>query len=154
MNFAYPLRIKTETIMRDLDFWGDNMLANLKPFYFSCYLPEIIDSRLIRNMKIRKPHIVKSREKLKKAQIRRGLTRYRFYLEKCTFIFYCHSFHAAFIWKIFCETVYIKFAISRTLSRYFFSDRNDCWPFDWYSCLHVPKTTSPSRCSSNVPSGV
>lgn len=44
--------MKVELIDEDKEFWG-NMEEKLKMFYFDCLLPEIIDSRLDRQMEIK-----------------------------------------------------------------------------------------------------
>lgn len=55
----------TERIFRDLNLWTNSMLPKLRTFYLQCMLPEIVDSRIKRNMKIRDPpYIIQAREKL------------------------------------------------------------------------------------------
>lgn len=46
--------MKVEIINEDKSFWGE-MEKKLKIFYFDCLLPEIIDSRLDRQMEIKEP---------------------------------------------------------------------------------------------------
>lgn len=53
-----PLGIKTETILMDNDFWSEKVYPILEKFYFNCYLPELLDSRLARNMPIKEPEYI------------------------------------------------------------------------------------------------
>lgn len=53
-----PLGIRTETILRDHSFWGEKMFPFLEKFYYFCYLPELVDSRLARNMTVKEPDYI------------------------------------------------------------------------------------------------
>ena len=50
--------LQIEIITRDDVFWSENMKKKLIKFYMDCILPELIDSRYKRNMKIRDPEYV------------------------------------------------------------------------------------------------
>ena len=52
-----PLGMKSYTIEKDDEFWK-KMEPRLTEFYFDCLLPEIVDSRIARNMEIREPDSV------------------------------------------------------------------------------------------------
>lgn len=59
--------IKIEEIPRCDQFWEQHMEEKLILFYDSCLLPELIDSRKIRNMPIKNPnHIVLAKEQFAK----------------------------------------------------------------------------------------
>lgn len=45
--------LKVECVERDDNFWTEKMLPKLTKFYNDCLLPELIDSRMMRNMAIR-----------------------------------------------------------------------------------------------------
>lgn len=47
--------LKTELIIRDDEFFEKKMRTKLCHFYLNCILPELLDPRHIRNMKIRNP---------------------------------------------------------------------------------------------------
>lgn len=53
-----PFGIKYAIVNRDDTFWEVKMLPSLKRFYEDCLVPEIIDSRVARNMPIREPQYV------------------------------------------------------------------------------------------------
>jgi len=54
-------------VSRNEVFWKTKMLPFLKRFYDECMLPEILDSRYLRHMKIRNPrYIVEAKEKATK----------------------------------------------------------------------------------------
>ncbi|KAJ8913373.1 hypothetical protein NQ315_008765 [Exocentrus adspersus] len=60
--------MRLETIFRDAIFWEENMFPQLEMFFMHCLLPEIVDSRLARNMEIREPsHILEAIENKSKA---------------------------------------------------------------------------------------
>lgn len=46
-------KLKTEKIIRDDKFWSENMEHRLVSFYNKCLLPEIVDPRKARSMKLR-----------------------------------------------------------------------------------------------------
>lgn len=48
-----PGKVKYEYIQRDEQFWKEKMEINLISFYQNCLLPELIDPRMSRNMKLR-----------------------------------------------------------------------------------------------------
>lgn len=48
-------------VEREDTFWKNKMAQSLKNFYFDCLVPEIIDSRFRRNMKIRNPESILSK---------------------------------------------------------------------------------------------
>jgi hypothetical protein len=50
-----PLGVYTKKILREDEFWKKSMEPKLTKFYFHCLLPEIIDPRYPRSMKIRDP---------------------------------------------------------------------------------------------------
>ena len=53
-----------QRIERDDDFWEENMKTRLSNFYDNCLLPEILDSRFLRNMPIRDPpYILQAKRK-------------------------------------------------------------------------------------------
>ena len=49
-----PTEYHMETISYDPEFWAD-LQENLTSFYLDCVLPEIVDPRAPRGMKIREP---------------------------------------------------------------------------------------------------
>lgn len=49
--------IKIELIEEDKEFWRE-IENKLKMFYFDCLLPELIDSRLDRQMEIKEPDYI------------------------------------------------------------------------------------------------
>lgn len=53
-----PHGLKTETILRDTEFWKNKMEPFLRSFYYDCMIPEIIDSRKARNMPIKDPEYI------------------------------------------------------------------------------------------------
>ncbi|XP_060803394.1 uncharacterized protein LOC132902430 [Amyelois transitella] len=65
--------MKIEMIEEDLLFWND-MEEKLIKFYFSCLLPELIDSRLDRQMEIKEPkHILEAIENRNTKEVKRKL---------------------------------------------------------------------------------
>lgn len=52
------LGIKYESIAYDPDFYNSKMREQLKNFFYNCLLPELVDSRLERNMEVRDPEYV------------------------------------------------------------------------------------------------
>ena len=65
-----PYGIKYTIVKRDDTFWEVKMLPSLKRFYEDCLVPEIIDSRVARNMPIREPqYIIEAQEAAKKRKI-------------------------------------------------------------------------------------
>ncbi|KAJ8915492.1 hypothetical protein NQ315_012373 [Exocentrus adspersus] len=59
--------MKVETIFRDDVFWENKMFPFLEKNFIFCLLPEIVDSRLSRNMEIREPlHILEAIENKQK----------------------------------------------------------------------------------------
>lgn len=61
--------IFVERIQKDTTFWTKNMLPKLTRFYQDCLLPEILDSRIVREMKCRDPvYILEAQKKLKNAK--------------------------------------------------------------------------------------
>jgi len=62
-----PKSMKMVHVSRNEVFWKTKMLPFLKRFYDECMLPEILDSRYLRHMKIRNPrYIVEAKEKAAK----------------------------------------------------------------------------------------
>lgn len=62
-----PLGLKYTTVERDDTFWKERMLPQLKRFYEDCLVPEIIDSRVARNMSIREPqYVIEAQEAARK----------------------------------------------------------------------------------------
>ncbi|KAF5292866.1 hypothetical protein FQR65_LT11118 [Abscondita terminalis] len=52
--FIYTFKDCTyEIIVRDKQFWNDQVIGKLEKFYYSAYLPELLDSRFNRNLNIR-----------------------------------------------------------------------------------------------------
>lgn len=47
------IKIKTEKVIRNDQFWSENMEKKLLSFYNKCLLPEIVDSRKARSLKLR-----------------------------------------------------------------------------------------------------
>ncbi len=45
--------IEIEFVRRDRDFWLEKMFPKLESFFFNCYLPELADSRIDRNLPVR-----------------------------------------------------------------------------------------------------
>lgn len=55
--------MKITPVFRDDNFWRTKMEPKLKSFYFDCLLPEIVDSRSPRGMKLREPLCVTEGQK-------------------------------------------------------------------------------------------
>ncbi|XP_031353734.1 uncharacterized protein LOC116178384 [Photinus pyralis] len=53
-----PKGLKTETILKDDQFWKTEMEEKLVSFYMKCLLPELVDPRKVRNMPIRDPDTI------------------------------------------------------------------------------------------------
>ena len=53
-----PCRMSIEKINFDTRFWEERMLPKLQRFYLNCLLPELVDSRMSRNMQIREPEYI------------------------------------------------------------------------------------------------
>lgn len=53
------------TINRDEDFWKDAMLPKLREFYLDCILPEIVDPRQPRNMRVRDSQAIQQAQQRK-----------------------------------------------------------------------------------------
>lgn len=51
--------LKIEYIERDDEFWQNKMASKLVQFYLECLLPEIVDSRIRRNLPVREPDYIK-----------------------------------------------------------------------------------------------
>ncbi|KAK4881945.1 hypothetical protein RN001_005264 [Aquatica leii] len=64
-----PLGLKMEIIEKQDNFWNNRMLDKLQSFYIDCMLPELIDSRLDRNMDIREPSYVENAINKRKADL-------------------------------------------------------------------------------------
>lgn len=59
-----PKSMEIRVVRRDDDFWNSKMEPFLSRFYENCLLPEILDSRYLRNMQIRNPrYILDAKEK-------------------------------------------------------------------------------------------
>jgi hypothetical protein len=62
--FTRKGELYTERIKRDASFW-EKVVQKLRTFYLECVLPEIVDSRMVRGLKIRDPlFIVQAQKKL------------------------------------------------------------------------------------------
>lgn len=57
----FPLKV--EYILRDDKFWEEKMKMKLTHFYMDCILPELIDPRVTRSMKVREPSYILSAAK-------------------------------------------------------------------------------------------
>nr|XP_042908919.1 uncharacterized protein LOC122271496 [Parasteatoda tepidariorum] len=53
-----PKGVKIEKIFKDDRFWNKEMKLKLQQFYFDCILPELVDPRHTRSMKIREPEYI------------------------------------------------------------------------------------------------
>ena len=53
-----PLNLRIVIVWRDDNFWKKEMEPKLVRFFFDCMLPEIVDGRYLRNMKIREPDYI------------------------------------------------------------------------------------------------
>ncbi|XP_063222664.1 uncharacterized protein LOC134531069 [Bacillus rossius redtenbacheri] len=63
---ATPKDFYIERIEKDEFFWKNTMLPKLEKFYLQCMLPEIVDSRIKRNLKVRDPlYIIQAQEKFR-----------------------------------------------------------------------------------------
>ena len=68
--------MELEIIEEDKEFW-DKMVEKLKKFYFDCLLPEIIDSRLERQMEIKEPQYIIQAINEKENKSKRNMKRKR-----------------------------------------------------------------------------
>lgn len=63
-------KLKTEIILKDDEFWLNVMKEKLITFYTECMLPELVDPRIPRNMKIRDPVYIQEAIDNKAAKIK------------------------------------------------------------------------------------
>lgn len=57
--------LKVVKVIRDDEFWRNNMISKLQKFYMHCLLPELIDPRHTRSMEVRDPEHILSAQKKK-----------------------------------------------------------------------------------------